>query len=139
MLPSVHLNLFAVLAAALAAFLFGALWYSPALFAKAWTKAHGYDSEQLRRMQQTAARSYAISLLCYLLMAAALGVIVHYLNIRRLEQGLQLGLLAWGGFALPLGLNAHAYSDKRLAAWAIDAGYQLVYLLAMAVILTLWR
>jgi hypothetical protein len=139
MLPSFQLNFLAVGAAALAAFLIGALWYSPALFARAWKEAHGYTSEQVQQMQQTAARAYVVSLLCYLVLAAALGVIVYYFNLRRIEQGLQLGLLAWGGFAVPLGLNAHVYSDDRPAAWLIDAGYQLVYLLVMGVILTLWR
>ncbi len=139
MLPTLELNFLAVGAAALATFLLGALWYSPALFARAWMAAHGYSHDDLKRMQQSAARAYTISLVCYLFVAAALGVIVHYMNIRRIEQGLQLGLLAWFGFAAPLGLVAHALSEKRLAAWLIDAGYQLAYLLLMGVILTLWR
>ena len=35
-----YVNLLAVVVAALAAWILGALWYSPLLFAKAWVKAH---------------------------------------------------------------------------------------------------
>ena len=46
---------------------------------------------------------------------------------------------AWLGFALPLGFIAHLYSQKRIAAWLIDLGYQLVYLLVMGAILGAWH
>lgn len=34
---------------------------------------------------------------------------------------------------------AHMYSGKVLAAWLIDAGYQLIYFILMVVILTAWH
>src|SRR5690349_13094429 len=37
--------------AALAAFMLGALWYSPMLFAKAWVAAHGYTEADVKAMQ----------------------------------------------------------------------------------------
>ena len=42
-----HVNWLAVLAAALASFLLGGIWYS-ALFAKAWSAAAGVSDEQMR-------------------------------------------------------------------------------------------
>jgi hypothetical protein len=48
-----------ILVAALAAFLIGALWYSPVLFAKAWVRANGYTPEKLAAMQANAGRAYA--------------------------------------------------------------------------------
>lgn len=139
MWPTFQLNYLAVLTAAVAAFALGALWYSPALFAKAWVRAHGYSPADLERMQQGAARAYAVTLLCDLLLAAGLGILVSYLGLSRAEQGCQLGLLAWGGFALPLGLMAHVFSAKRPAAFMIDAAYQLVFLAVMGTILAVWR
>jgi|CXWL01.1.fsa_nt_gi hypothetical protein len=139
MLPSVQLNYLAVLMAAVAAFVIGGLWYSPLLFAKAWVKAHAYSPEQVAAMQAAAPKAYSVTLVCQLAIAAAMGVIVYYMRLVRAEQGVQLGLLAWGGFAAPLGLVGHVYSGKRLAAWLIDAGYQLTYLVAMGVILAVWR
>ena len=38
-----------------------------------------------------------------------------------------------------IGLTGNRFSQKPIAAWVIDAGYQLAYLLIMAVVLTLWH
>jgi hypothetical protein len=63
-------NLWAVLGAAVATMLIGFLWYSPALFAKPWMLAMGYDPEDKARiaeMQKTAGPKYGISFLASLL------------------------------------------------------------------------
>lgn len=139
MSPALQINFLAVVVAAVATFALGALWYSPVLLGKHWVVAHGYTSERIEQMRRGAGRAYAISALCFLAMAAAVAVIVSYLDLHRPLQGLKLGLLLWAGFAFPLGLTANAYSDRRLSAFLIDAGYQLVYLLIMGAIIAAWR
>lgn len=138
-MPQVHINYLAVVAAAVAAFAIGGLWYSPLLFAKQWMKAHGYTEEQVKEMQKGASKAYAVSILCQLLIALAMTVLVSYLHMTRCVQGLKFGLLIWAGFAFPLGLMANVFSDKRITAFYIDAGYQLVYLLIMGAIIVVWR
>jgi Protein of unknown function (DUF1761) len=138
-MPQVHINYIAVVVAAAIAFAIGGLWYSPLLFAKQWMKAHGYTEEHVTEMQKSAGKAYAISILCHLLIALAIAVLVGYLRLALCVQGLKLGLLIWGGFAFPLGLMANVFSDKRITAFAIDGGYQLVYLLIMGSILTVWQ
>ena len=138
-MPQVQINFLAVIVAAAVAFLIGGLWYSPMLFAKPWMKAHGYTEDDVKEMQKSASRAYAISILCHLLIALAIAVLVSYLNIWVYVKGLKLGLLVWAGFAFPLGLMANAFSNKKISAFAIDAGYQLVYLLIVGTIITVWR
>jgi len=138
-MPDVHINYLAVLVAALAAFALGALWYSPLLFAKPWVKAHGYTEERIKEMQKSAGKAYAVSLVCQLLIALAIAVLVSYIHMERCVQGLKLGLLVWAGFAFPLGLMANVFSDKRITVFYIDTGYQLVYLLIMGAIITVWH
>ena len=43
------INWLAVLTAALSAFLLGGLWYSPAMFLKAWQRGAGLTDEQLQK------------------------------------------------------------------------------------------
>ena len=43
------INIWAVLVAALANFLIGGLWYSPALFGKAWMKANNFTDTDLQK------------------------------------------------------------------------------------------
>ncbi|HNV31146.1 MAG TPA: DUF1761 domain-containing protein, partial [Cyclobacteriaceae bacterium] len=44
----IQLNYLAILVAALSTFLIGGLWYSPALFGKAWMKENGFTEESMK-------------------------------------------------------------------------------------------
>lgn len=136
-----QINFLAVVAASVATFLVGALWYSPILFGKLWMKAHGYTSEQLKEMQKTAAPAYLTSFVCYLFMAVVFSVLLSYVypETSSAAKGLQLGFLLWLGFAATIGLTANMFSDKPLSTYLIDVAYQLVYLLIMGAILGGWR
>jgi hypothetical protein len=128
-----------ILVAALAAFLIGALWYSPVLFAKAWVRANGYTPEKLAAMQANAGRAYAGSFVAFLVMASVLGLLLRHIGADSIADGAGWGFHAWLGFALPIGFTANLYSDKPAAAFLIDAGYQLVYMTVMGAILGGWQ
>ncbi len=139
-MPTANVNILAVFVAALVTFVLGAFWYSPLLFAKQWMQAQGYTPEKLETMKrQGTTRGYLVSLLCYLVMAYVVALLASYTNSTSVAQGLWLGLLAWLGFAATIGLIANMFSDKPIAAWVIDAGYQLAYLLIMGAVLSVWH
>ncbi len=135
----IHINYLAVLVAAIVAFGLGALWYSPLLFAKRWVAAHGYSPEQVKEMQATAGPAYGVSFACFLVMAWVLSAFVSLTGAGGAMNGMKIGALAWLGFAFTIGLTANVYSNKRLATFIIDGGYQLLYLLIMGAILGAWR
>jgi hypothetical protein len=135
----VHINYLAVVVATVAAFALGGLWYSPLLFARMWVNAHGYTEEQVKAMQKSAGKAYGVSLICQFLIALAIAVLAGYLHLEHLVQGFKLSLLAWVGFAFPLGLMANMFTEKRITVFVIDTGYQLVYLLIMGAIITAWQ
>ena len=130
---------FHILVAALVAFLIGALWYSPVLFAKAWVRANGYTPEKLAAMQANAGRAYAGSFVAFVVMASVLGLLLHHLGADSTADSAAWGFHAWLGFALPIGFTANLYSDKPAAAFLIDAGYQLVYMTVMGAVLGAWQ
>jgi hypothetical protein len=138
-MPQVHINFLAVIVAAVVAFLIGGLWYSPLLFAKLWVNAHGYSEEQVKEMQKGAGKAYAVTLVCDFLIALAIAALVGYIHLEHCVQGLKLGLLVWAGFAMPLGLTANMFSGKRITVLYIDTAYQLVYLVIMGAIITVWH
>ena len=84
-------------------------------------------------------RAYVVSALCYFVMAYVVALLASYTNSTTVVQGLWLGLLAWLGFAATIGLTGNMFSEKPIAAWVIDAGYQLAYLLIMGALLAAWR
>jgi hypothetical protein len=138
-MPLSQINFVAVFIAALSTFAVGALWYSPLAFGKLWLEIHGYDQEKMKELQASAGRSYAVSFLCYLLMALVLSILVGLTGVATFVQGMWLGTLVWAGFAFTIGLTGNMFSDKPLSAFLIDTGYQLVYLNIMGGILAAWR
>jgi len=128
-----------IVVAAVAAFALGAVWYSPMLFGKAWVAANGLTSERIEAMRASAPRAYTVSFLCDIVMAGALCVLLHRIGIVSWLTGAKLGGLVGLGFAATIGLTANMYSDRRLSAWAIDAAYQVAYLILMGSILAAWR
>ena len=129
----------AILSAAVAAWLIGALWYSPVMFAKAWVAAHNYTAEQVAAMRVMQGKVIGMTLVAMILMAAVLQIFLRHLGADSPADGMKWAFHAWLGFAVPLGYIAHLYSHKRIAAWLIDLGYQLVYLLVMGAILGTWH
>jgi hypothetical protein len=135
----IQTSLLAIVVAVFATFALGALWYSPLLFGKLWVKAHGYTPDKLVQMRAGAARAYGVSLVCYAVMAICLAHLIARLGIADAAAAAQLGALCWAGFAATLGLTANMFSEKPLSTWLIDTGFQLVAIVAMCLLLALWR
>jgi hypothetical protein len=132
-------NYLAILVSAVAVFAIGMVWYSPALFARQWMAANGHTAETMNAMKPRMAKIYGLSFVCYLVMGFVMAILARRLGIEYWTGGVKLGGAAWLGFAATLGLTANLFSEKPLAAWLIDAGYQLVFMVAMGVIIAVWR
>ena len=132
-----ELNFLAVGTATVLTFVLGGLWYSPLLFGKPWMAGHGYTETELREKQAGMGPTYAISFVCWLVMATVLALVAPHFGDGVLPT-LHMGLLLWLGFAATVGLTNNLFSDNPLSLWAIDAGYQVVSIAIMAVVLGLW-
>ena len=137
-MPGIHINVLAVVASALGAFVLGAFWYSPLLFGNLWVKAHGFKEDQVREMQRTAGRAYSTAMACYVVMGVVFSVVFSYMGGQGLVSGLWVGFLIWMGFLLPTGLMTTMFSGRSIRGYLIDTGYQLTYLLIMGTILSSW-
>jgi uncharacterized protein DUF1761 len=135
----VHINLLAMLLSAIVAFVIGALWYSPLLFGKAWMAAHGFTPEAMADLRRQMVRAYAVSFVCFVIMAFVLTVLLSRLDVTTAVEGAKIGFMAWLGFAATIGLTANLYSGAPLALYLIDVSYQLVYMVAMGAILAAWH
>lgn len=138
-LGHLHINWLAVVAAALAAFFIGAIWYT-ALFGKLWVKMQGLSEEQVKQMQAKMKPPvfFGGMLIAYFVLSFVMAIVVSRIGITEASGGIKLGLAFWGATA-SVGFTHHMASGKRLGAFLIDAGCELVYLLAMGLILALWR
>jgi hypothetical protein len=54
-------------------------------------------------------------------------------------DGLKLGFCVWLGFITTVQFTANVFSPKKIQAYFIDTGYQLVATLIAGVILAVWH
>ncbi len=134
-----NINFLALLVAAIASFALGAIWYSPLLFSKAWQKAVGLSDETMKNANM--AVIFGSSFILIFLMNFGLAVILQGHAGRDISamSGALYGLLIGIFFiATSIAINM-LYQRKSFTLWAIDAGYQVLYLAISGAILGAWR
>lgn len=130
-----QINYFAVVAAAVAAFVIGGTWYSSALFGKAWQRETGLSDEQLAARNPGAVFgvSFALTLVASFVFAMFLG------PRPALGFALFAGVSAGAAWvATSFGIN-YLFEAKSLRLFAINAGYHVAQYAAMGAILGLWH
>ncbi len=137
-----HLNLLAILVAAIATMIVGFIWYSPVLFAKSWMREMGYDPNDKARaeeMRKSAGPAYMGSMAASLVSAFVLAMLFHEMKVQDLEFGLLIGAHIWLGFVATVQFTAALFTKQSMKLFSINTGYQLVCYLVMAAILTVWQ
>jgi hypothetical protein len=133
-------NHVAVLLAAGVHVLVGTLWYSPLLFQKSWLSALKLTRERLSAEQKrTFATTLTFAALGSLLLAYALAYLLEFTGAHRVTEALTLGFVVWAGIIVTTGSNGVLFENRSLTAFWINAGYELVAVLLMLVLLAVWR
>jgi hypothetical protein len=137
-----HINLLAVLVAAIATMVVGFLWYSPLLFAKPWMKEMGYDPNdkaKTEEMKKSAGPAYGGSFLASIVSAFILALFLHWLRVESLHFGLMVGFHVWLGFVATVQFTSALFTKQSMKLFGINTGYQLVCYVAMGAILAVWK
>ncbi len=131
-----QINIWAILVAALANFLIGGVWYSPALFQRAWMRANGFTEADLEK--GSPAVIFGVSFLFCLIMSANLA---GFLSGPETTIGFAIAAGAAAGFGWgAMGLGVVALFERR--GWTyilINGGYLTVSFTVMGAILGAWR
>src|SRR3989338_3516631 len=132
-----QINYLAVLAAAAAAMVIGFIWYAKSVFGTAWMAEIGKSEADIKAGYKPT--MFLWSFILALVEAWVLAVFTGLLDNSTLPHGLQTAFWLWLGFtAVPFGVDA-IYNGKSRKLYWITAGYHLVTLLVMGVILAVWR
>ena len=128
------LNLWAIVAAAVSAFVIGGLWYSPVLLGAAWKRANGFSADPPR----AGAEGFLIAFALSLVMAVNLAMFLNAPGTT-LAFGATAGLLAGAGW-VATGIGIVALFEHRPWRYVlINGGYLTVALTVMGAILGGWR
>ena len=133
------INWLAVLAAAVATFMIGGVWYT-ALFGKAWVKAHGYDTARVKELQgrRPPPVFFTMMIVAYLFIALALAIIIQSADIHDAWNGGLLGFAVWVvGAAVTL--TNHLPTHVTWTGFCIDASYALIYCTGAGALLGAWQ
>jgi hypothetical protein len=129
------LNIWAILVAALSAFLLGGLWYAPFLFGKAWQRANRFDDMP---PPTNMAKVFGISFILTLVMSINLAM---FLNAPTTTTafGAAAGFAAGFGW-VAMGMGIVSLFERRPFSYVlINGGYLTVALTLMGAILGAWR
>lgn len=138
----VPINWMSVIIAAIANMAIGFAWYSDSLFGKQWRKLSGISDSSGKPKGDFMVKMMGLGTVAALVMAYTLThaetFVASYLGESGLTLGLMTGFWNWLGFMGPLFVASYLYEQKPLKLVFINAGYWLVSILVMGVIIALW-
>ncbi len=128
------INYFAVIVAALSAFVIGGIWYS-ALFAKSWMKENDFTEEELSNgnMGKIFGGAFILSLIISFVLALFLGPDRN--GVIGASAGFMAGLF-WVAAAIGI---TYLFERKSLKLFFINAGYHVITFTIMGFILGVWK
>ena len=129
-----HNPIIAILAAALAGWVFGAIWYGA--LGKAWQRARGLDPESCKDQKMTVA-PMVVSFLAAVVMSAVLYQLLSNLGVLGVGPAALAGLTIGAGFLLTSTLVNNMFQQKPFTLTVIDGGHWVLAVVVEAVVLSL--
>ncbi|MEO8473937.1 MAG: DUF1761 domain-containing protein [Chryseolinea sp.] len=131
----VQLNYWAILVSALSTFAIGGLWYSPAVFGKAWMRENGFTEESMKGGNM--AKIFGITFLLALIAAVNLAMFMGPED--KPAMGALWGFLAGFGWLATFVGTHYLFERRSFTLFLINAGYSVVALTVMGTIIAAWK
>jgi len=127
------LNYLAILLAWIVNMAVGAFWYSPAGFAKPWTKYTGVD--MMKTPKKETNRAIVFVAISSLLQALTLALLLNSLAPQNIGEAIVATLVLWFGFTAITTVGNTLYQRQGWGLWWINASFFLVVMLINTFIL----
>jgi hypothetical protein len=129
------LNILAILVAAVSSFVIGGMWYSPAMFGKAWMVESGLTEEDMQKSHP--GKVFGFALLASLVIAFNMAMFLG--PERTLFTGTFYGFLTgFGWVAMAMGIN-DLFEQRSFKLYLINAGYHVVAFTVIGAIIGAWH
>lgn len=133
-----EINFLAVVVAAIANMILGAIWYSPAVAGTQWMKLIGLTKADMEKAKPQMGKLYALGFLGSLVMSFVLAHLLDLVAAMDMSDAWQLAFWVWLGFVATTQLNRVTWGGKPKELWVLDNVYYLATLGVMSTILILW-
>ena len=131
-----QINWLAVLVAALAFFVLGAIWYS-FLFKNAWIKSSGVNVND-PNAKKGVAGMFLTSFILIIITCIGLALFISRIGSDGWMTGLKTGLVAGVCFCAAAICNSYLYERRPLALQLINSFYNIVGCVIAGVIIAVW-
>lgn len=129
------MNYLAIIVATISNLVLGFLFYSPVLFGNIWAKAMGENGEQMAKPPMYA---MIVSLIGAFVEALVIAYCIKAMNITTAEGGIKVGVILWLGLVVVTSLAWFKWQNG-IVLFLINNGYQLIGILVMSLIISLWK
>jgi hypothetical protein len=134
-------NYWAILVAAVACFVFEAVWYS--VFGKIWLSGIDRTLDSLVLAGKAAGMNewmqYVTAFVCATVMATAISCITQLTGAQTAARGVKAGVLLWLGFVATVWATEYAFEVRPLSLFAVNAGFWLGGMMVMGAIVGGWE
>jgi hypothetical protein len=131
----VQVKFLAVLAAAVANYLFASIWYG-ALFSKTWMKLTGIT--EMKPSPVNIVLVFFGSLIMSYVLYHSIAFGDAYVHMSGVSGGIMGGFFGWLGYIAPVTLCTKLYEKKPWGLWLLDNAFWLISLMIMGSILSFW-
>lgn len=137
-MQDITINYLAVLVAAAANFIVGALWYGP-LFGKQWMALEGFTPETMKPMKLSPKKAMTLGFLGTLVLSFVLAQFAAVWGAEGVSGAFALAFWVWLGFIATTLAGSVLWEGKPAKLYFFNIAYQLVAVFVTALILVLWR
>lgn len=134
-MQSFPINFTALLVAAIVKSFIGMIWYAPRAFGARWFKYVQCSEDELKRGMP---KALLVDLIGNFVMAFVLVHAVHYAGAATAAQGAAVGFFNWAGFVAVATLFSVTFEKRPFALWAINNGFQLIGIIVMGIVVSVW-
>ncbi len=130
-------NLVAVLVAAIAGFVVGGLWYSPKMCGPMWMKLLGWSKEEAEKAKKDGSKAMVAGFGTQLVTAYVFAYVLNMFAVSTPAEAIRVAIIMWVGFTFATQIGGVLWERKPFKLFVLNAGYSIVALSVMGVVLTL--
>lgn len=128
------LNPVAIVIGTIGYMILGFVWYTA--FSAVWTDAMGWSEDEMA--QEGSSIGYLITTVASLVAVISLALLLNWTDASTWQDGLAVGILVGIGFVATTAVQAVPFEGRAWSVYAINAGYNIVALAGIGVLLALW-
>ena len=131
-----NLNYLAIIVSSVIYFILGAVWFGP-FFGKLWLKLIGLSLTE--EDKKNAPFIFVKTFILDFIITFSVAILINLIQPTTILSALKISLLIGAGFVVAPFLGNFMYAKRSIKLFFIEAGYHVVCITIVAIILAIWQ